>query len=169
MPADTIQRAVNYVLQSQVRDDELPPWPREQQGYYRTGPGAFKYQNESDARSSFALTAAGVTSLYHAARYDTSTIERSLDFIEDTQRLVSANWSDHYFYYYGHYYAVQAMFITGGARWDRYWKVTSRELLDSQHAEGRWLNRVGPGDLFGTAIACIVLQTPYRYLPILQR
>ena len=48
------------------------------------------------------------------------------------------------------------------------------ELLEvgteySQSSEGAWPNRVGPGPNFATAIACIVLQVPYRYLPILQR
>jgi hypothetical protein len=44
-------------------------------------------------------------------------------------------------------------------------------LLDDQEKDGRWLNprREGPGDAFGTAVACIILQIPNQYLPIFQR
>ena len=89
--------------------------------------------------------------------------------MEEMQLKVSANWRGHYFYYYGHYYAVQAMFITGGNYWSRYYKKTSRELVNDQNGNGSWSNHTGPGSNFATAVACIVLQTPFRYLPILQR
>jgi hypothetical protein len=169
VPAATIDRAVEYVLKSQVRRDPRP-FSTAPSGYYRSGPGAFKYQDTTDARSSFALTAAGVTSLYHAARYNEATLRDSLDFLESTQRLVSADhWRQHYFYFYGHYYAVQAMFITGGERWRSYYRKVSSELLADQLSDGSWRNTVGPGANFSTAVASIVLQTPYRYLPILQR
>ena len=171
VPAATIDRAVDYVNRSLVRGEPIrtrPAWLYEQ-NYYKSGPGAFRYQIENDSRSSFALTAAGITSLYHAARYDPEGLRLSLEFLADLQDRVSEYWQGHYFYYYGHYYAVQAMFITGGENWRTYWTRTSRELLDSQRPDGRWENSEGPGAAFGTAVACIVLQTPYRYLPILQR
>ncbi len=34
---------------------------------------------------------------------------------------------------------------------------------------GRWVNNVGPGDAFSTAVACMILQIPRQYLPIFQR
>jgi hypothetical protein len=170
VPASTIDRAVEYVLASLVKEgDEIDASYYYHSGYYHSEPGAFRYQNTHDSRSSFALTSAGVTSLYHAARYDQSMLRRSLKYLEDTQRMVSTNWFSHYFYYYGHYYAVQAMFITGKDYWERYWRTVSRELVARQNSDGSWDNRMGPGPNFGTAVACIVLQTPNRYLPILQR
>ena len=42
-------------------------------------------------------------------------------------------------------------------------------FLDDQDADGRWRNTTGPGDVFSTAVACIVLQVPKQYLPIFQR
>ncbi len=176
VPASTIDRAVDYVLGSLVREgDTVDIMNGYASSYYHSEPGAFKYQNTLDSRSSFALTAAGVTSLYHAARYDQATLRRSLRFLEDTQRLVSMHWYGHYFYYYGHYYAVQAMFITGKDHvtgkdyWRRYWDIVSQELIAKQRPDGSWENLTGPGPSFATAVACIVLQTPNRYLPILQR
>ncbi len=179
VPKETIQRAVDYVLASQVRDDSRSwGFPHvDEEGYYSLRRGAFRYQyQEEDAsRSSFALTAAGITSLYHAARYDTAILRESLQFLEDRMDSVSrTQYRCHYFYWYGHYYAVQAMFITGGDWWSRYWRRVSGELLETgspfaQAADGSWPNEVGPGSNFATAIALIVLQVPFRYLPILQR
>jgi hypothetical protein len=181
---DTIKHAIEYVLASQVHDD-VYPWQQGPDDYYMMGRGAFKYQYQEEgdmSRSSFALTAAGITSLYHAAEYDTRRLKDSLNFLEESMERVSRpQWRTHFFYWYGHYYAVQAMFITGNiegpdgrAYWTRYWRHISGELLEQggdfgQGADGSWPNTYGPGRNFATAIALIVLQTPYRYLPILQR
>ena len=173
VPAKTIDRAVEYVQDSLVSDARDAWFRRDPMGYYHTGVGAFQYQYYGDTRSSFALTAAGVTSMYHASRYDPPQLRDSLAFLEESQRMVTGRWQGHFFYWYGHYYASQAMFLTGRYDghdwWQGYWDRISRELLRSQQEDGRWLNPDGPGDVFGTAIACIVLQTPNQYLPILQR
>ena len=42
------------------------------------------------------------------------------------------------------------------------------ELLAGQETDGRWLDS-GFSDDYGTAMACLVLQTPLNYLPIIQR
>ncbi|MSR46154.1 MAG: prenyltransferase [Planctomycetes bacterium] len=181
VPAETINRAVDYVEQSRVVDESaysdfsyMQP-----EGYYALGTGAFRYQyqDEDMSRSSFALTAAGITSLYHAAKYDSDTpqMKASLEFLTAQMRRVSSSdWRCHFFYWYGHYYAAQAMFITGDPWWKSYWRTISGELLEtgtqfSQGKDGAWPNPVGPGRNFSTAVACIVLQVPFRYLPILQR
>ena len=184
VPADRIDRAVRYVLASKVDDDNnarMWGFPHvDEDGYYALGRGAFRYQFQEDdtSRSSFALTAAGITSLYHAAQYETNTLRDSLRFLEDRMDSVSrAPWRCHYFYWYGHYYACQAMFITGDEWWRRYWRRVGEdngELLESgtpysQAPDGSWPNDVGPGKNFATAVALIVLQVPFRYLPILQR
>ena len=43
------------------------------------------------------------------------------------------------------------------------------ELLGTQQDNGSWKNTVGPGSVFATAVASIILQIPYQYLPIFQR
>jgi hypothetical protein len=45
----------------------------------------------------------------------------------------------------------------------------SRTLLNMQDEHGVWPNRIGPGKVFGTAMACLILQIPKEYLPIFQR
>ena len=42
-------------------------------------------------------------------------------------------------------------------------------LLDIQRPDGTWPNDVGPGEEFSTAMACLILEIPYSFLPIFQR
>ena len=155
VPRSTIDRAVEYVKQSA----------------YTTGPyrGGFKYQRRNDhpTRTSFALTAAGITTLHNAGVYSDKLIEEGLDYLKNEFHSMS-DMSNHYFYFYGHYYAVQAMYIAGGHYWDWYWPRIQSELVREQDPEtGAWRNNVSPA--FGTAVATLILQIPNQYLPIFQR
>jgi hypothetical protein len=38
-----------------------------------------------------------------------------------------------------------------------------------QQPDGSWRNDVGPGPALGTAMAVLILEIPYRLLPIFQR
>ena len=53
--------------------------------------------------------------------------------------------------------------------WEPYFEEVRAELLAMQNPDGSWPNRVGPGAHFGTAMAVLILEIPYRYLPIFQR
>ncbi|MCB9831312.1 MAG: prenyltransferase [Planctomycetes bacterium] len=141
--------------------------------------GAFKYQiDQPETRVSFALTAAGLASLIHAGYYDDDMIKPGIRWlkqrISELRRYQHENYPT-YFYWYGHYYAAQVMFIAGDESRDRelwdgfYWPRIRDELLQNQQPNGSWRNYPGPGDSFSTAIACIILQIPYQYLPIFQR
>ena len=45
-----------------------------------------------------------------------------------------------------------------------------RELLIRyQRADGSWPNETGPGAAFSTAMACLILEIPYDFLPIFHR
>jgi hypothetical protein len=74
---------------------------------------------------------------------------------------------DEAYYFYGHYYAAQAMWHAGGERWTAWYPAIRDELLARQREDGSWMDPVCPE--YGTAMASIVLQTPNNYLPILQR
>lgn len=169
VPYTTIKNAQNYVYRSAVRANERAF--RGGRGYNPLGDdgGSFRYQLRPNARATFPLTAAGVTTLYAAGEYDSPIIRDALDFMD--RQLVAFNDANegHYFFYYGHYYAVQAYYITGGNKWRRYFQEVKRRLLDSQRRDGSWSNPTGPGDVFATAVATLVLQIPYQYLPIFQR
>lgn len=167
VPKSTIDRAVAYVQASYVSETDMFDnyMPDE---YYFLRPGSFKYQQLDSTRSSFALTAAGITSLFNAGVYSSETMRESLDVLWDSYKLVQDR-THHYFFWYGNYYAVQAFFTAGEPYWSRYYETIRSDLLAVQAADGCWKNTEGPGDAFATAVASIILQVPYKYLPILQR
>jgi hypothetical protein len=71
-------------------------------------------------------------------------------------------------FYYGHYYAVQAMWIKGGRYWREWFPAIRDELLRRRRPDGSWYDgRICPH--YCTAMACIILQVPNNYLPIFQR
>ena len=70
-------------------------------------------------------------------------------------------------YFYGHYYGTQAMFAAGGDFWKEWYPFIRDELLGLQTADGSWSD--GICRHYSTAMACIILQVPNNYLPILQR
>ena len=42
-------------------------------------------------------------------------------------------------------------------------------LLKRQRTDGSWVNSIGPGEAFSTAMACLILEIPYDFLPIFHR
>ena len=145
VPKTTIDRAIQYVKDSQNPD------------------GGFRYMLESGS-SAFARSAAGVAALQYAGEYDTEEIERGIEYLLGFQPGKGQNTS-HYFY--GHYYAGQAMFLHGGKAWKTWWPAVRDEFLGRQAAEGYWRGQAGRE--YGTAMALIVLQIPNRLLPIFQK
>jgi hypothetical protein len=163
----TIDRAYDYVVRS-----------AETSGPER---GGFHYQEKERTRTSFALTAAGVATLHHTGVYDHDLVRAGEAYLRREFEGFHRRYAGHFFYWYGHYYAAQ-VFFTGSDPSDPsrdgwgsfYWPGIRRQLLGLMQASPRdatahWRNTVGPGDVFSTAVAAIILQIPYQYLPIFQR
>ena len=149
VPRETIDRSIEYVRACQNPD------------------GGFRYMRaEGPPASGFARTAAGVVALVNAGLYDSPEVARGLEYLAATPP-GKANASDETYYFYGHYYAVQAMWHAGDPRWHGWYPAIRDQLLARQRADGTWADSVGAE--YGTAMACIILQTPNNYLPILQR
>jgi hypothetical protein len=79
------------------------------------------------------------------------------------------------YYYYGHYYATQAMWQAGSDIWERWYPAIRDELVDQQKTTvvdrktlNYWVD-LTVCDEYGTAMALLVLQMPNNYLPIFQR
>ena len=84
-----------------------------------------------------------------------------------------------YFYYF-HYYAVQANYQAGGKYWNA-WHPRVRELLlAKQNADGSWdappgstyesnAGLVGPNRIYSSAMASLVLEIYMHFLPAYQR
>ncbi|MCK5941291.1 MAG: prenyltransferase, partial [Planctomycetes bacterium] len=160
VPTGTIERAMDYVGRSRV------PSGYDRGLYYYKIHGRGQYQKSRE----YAINAAAMTALASAGVHDDDLSDPVLTFLEQEYcSVASGYYRDHFYYWYGNYYAAQAFYQFGGPRLRAFYAQLARDLLDSQAADGRWRNRVGPGDEMGTAVACILLQMPRQYLPIFQR
>lgn len=140
-----IDKSIDYVRRSQNPD------------------GGFRYMLTSGG-SAFARSAAGVVTLQYAGYYDGPEVANGLAYLE---RYLPPDEHTVGHFYYGHYYAAQAMFFAGGAHWRNWWPVVRQELLTRQTPEGFWQGQAGTE--YGTAMALIILQMPNRLLPIFQK
>ena len=147
VPNQTVDRCIDYVRKSQNSD------------------GGFRYML-SGGPSDFPRSAAGVVALFSAGVYEGDAIKRGLvylsRFVPRRRRFVRTS---HYFY--GHYYAVQAMWHAGDAAWDAWYPAIRDELQGMQKPDGSWADAICSE--YATAMACIILQMPNNNLPIFQR
>lgn len=140
-----IDNAIAYVKQSQNPD------------------GGFRYMLQSGG-SAFARSAAGVAALQYSGEYRSEEIARGMEYL---LKFVPPQEQTVGHYFYGHYYAAQAMYIAGDSYWQRWWPAVRAELLEQQQPEGYWRGQAG--DEYGTAMALIILEMPNRLLPIFQK
>jgi squalene cyclase len=149
VPKSTVDHCIEYVRRSQNPD------------------GGFMYQLRTGTPSIWPRSAAGIVALYSAGQYDDPSIQRGLQYL--IGHLPRGEVFRHEaFYFYGHYYAVQAMWHAGGNYWRQWYPAIRDELLNRQTHEGSWQDLTVNNE-YGTAMACIVLQMPNNYLPIFER
>ena len=112
--------------------------------------------------------AAAIATLYNAGQYDSPIATDCLKYVWGQFR-AQEGWNKgggHTFY--AHLYAAQGFYMAGDEYWDAYFPATRDQLLAMQGGDGSW-NGDGIGAVYGTAIAAIILQLPFKYLPIFQR
>lgn len=129
--------------------------------------GSFQYMLRG-GRVSLALTAAGVVSLYSAGIYEGDKVEKALKWLIDRKPAGrgSSNVSPMN-YYYAHYYAVQAMWhaqMKHPDYWNAWYPAIRDELLGKARS-GVWDDQRVCQE-FATAMACIILQIPYNFVPV---
>jgi hypothetical protein len=147
VPNETIERSIDYVKRCQNAD------------------GGFRYQLPG-GESAFPRSAAGVVALYSAGIYEGREIERGLIYIDQFLPRAGEFGQDSHFFY-GHYYAAQAMWLAGGERWELWYPAIRDLLIARQQPDGSWADPICFE--YGTAMACIVLQMPDNSVPIFQR
>lgn len=144
---DVIDKAIQYVRSLQNDD------------------GGFSYMT-SRGGSAFPRSAAGVAALYYAGVFDGPELINGLRYIQPY--LPGQNAPDYVrdnHYYYGHYYAAQAMFLAGGDWWGNWFPAVRDSIIAEQNkARGCWSREVSED--YSTAMALIILQMPNRYLPV---
>ncbi|MBI1830504.1 MAG: terpene cyclase/mutase family protein [Planctomycetes bacterium] len=147
VPKETVEACIRYVKQSQNPD------------------GGFRYMLTGGA-SAFPRSAAGVVALYSAAVYDSKEVDAGISYLK--QYMPEIKFGPRFsHYFYGHYYAAQAMWIRGGDDWNQWYPAIRDELVSKRSQQGSWSDSIG-GE-YGTAMALIILQMPNNYLPIFQR
>jgi len=146
VPKESIDKAVEYIRNCANPD------------------GSFRYMPQQQGMS-IALTGAAVTALYGTGDYHSKVLLAGVDYLRSYARL---DFRRTHYYYYAHYYGVQAMFQAGGRNWRVWFPKIRDDLVGRQRADGSWKgDEVGP--VYGTGMALIILQVPARYLPIFQR
>ena len=151
VPRGTIEEAVRYI------DRCVTP------------EGGIRYSLRSGGGARLPISCAAVATLYNAGRYDAPVANRCLEYIWQHFKGQSGWNKTGGHDYYSHLYAAQAFYMAGDKYWDEYFPATRDQLLAMQdRSDGSWTGD-GIGKTYGTAIALIILQLPYKYMPVYQR
>ncbi len=152
VPKTTVDKCVEYIKGCQQPD------------------GGFCYiKGQGFAGSAFARSAAAMVGLFSAGIYDGKEIDRGLQYLVRflPGRRVNAAEARPEHYFYGHYYAALALWTAGGNYWAEWFPAIRDELLARLRNGGSWTDWHGAS--YATAMACIILQLPNNYLPIMQK
>lgn len=148
VPKKVIDRALAYVKRCQRKFE-----------------GGFGYQPGGQPR--FSSSAAGLMSLLMCGERDSKAVERALGYIK---RLPDDKFEKTQWYFYGHYYGIQAMYQAGEAHYQDWYPQIRDALLAKQQDDGRWdVSGEGADPCYGTSMAILIIGVPYRFLPIYQR
>jgi hypothetical protein len=148
VPAETIRKAIAYVKSCQDKSS-----------------GGFGYQRGGGGVK-FSSTAAGLMSLLMAGERKGDPIDRSLAYLLQQP---DSKFDNTQFYFYAHYYAIQAMYQLGEERYQAWSPKIQNALLAKQGKDGSWRGGEESHPAYGTSMAILILGVPYRFLPIYQR
>jgi len=155
VPKVVINKAVAYLKHCQQAD------------------GGICYSSRSRGSSRPPISAAAIACFYAAGVYDRQAggkgpeAEMVEKLVKYCKSKINTTGGGHYFYM--HFYLAQAYYQRGGKDWkDYYPKIRDRMLATQNKLDGSW-NGDSVGTTYGTALASIILQLPYGYLPICQR
>jgi hypothetical protein len=155
VPKSTVDACVQYIKDCQLED------------------GGFCYiRGQRVSGSLFPRSAAAVVGLYSAGIYDGKEIDRGLKYLMQYvpgKRVVYRDPRNEQYHFYAHYYAALAMWTAGGNYWAEWFPAIRDDLLArARGGAGGWTDFAN-GSAYATAMACIILQLPNNYLPILQK
>ena len=135
----------------------------------KTPEGGIRYSLSSGDGAHLPISAAAIATLYNAGQYDSKLADSCLAYVSKQFAIYKNSFEKgggHSFY--TNLYAAQAFYQAGDKYWDNYFPSARDQLIKMQAKDGSW-----PGDfvgpVYGTSIALVILQLPYKYLPIYQR
>ncbi|MDP6957636.1 MAG: terpene cyclase/mutase family protein [Planctomycetota bacterium] len=139
------------------------------------GSGLTRYSLTSGGHTSFALTAAGMSSMNFLGDYNNPKVKKGLDYLLRSLPGKGKNMSNMGawggWYFYGNYYATLAMYqAKEDSYWEKWYPAIREDLIRTQASNGSWTTAESStyGAAFGTGFALQILQVPNRYLPIYQ-
>jgi hypothetical protein len=156
VPETAIKKAIAY-----VRGKANPGGG----GYGYNGPGAGPQ-----------TSAAGCLSLQLLGAYNDPQIPRTLDYLVASIRPENWKGCGASYYYYFHYYAIQAFYQHGGKHWNEWHPKIREALLTHQNKDGSWdapdgaeVSIDAATKTYTTALATLVLNIYQHFLPAYQR
>jgi hypothetical protein len=152
VPKSAVDRCVEYVRACQNTD------------------GGFRYFKQGGF-SQFPRSAAAIAALYSAGIYEDKAIDRGLRYIAQFRPTGGGLFRrEEQNYLYGHYYAAQVMWTAAGRWWADWFPAIRDDLIARSRfrGDGAWVEPMVGSD-YATAMACVILQIPNNYLPILQK
>ena len=160
VPPSTIARAVAYLKHCQMDD------------------GGICYSARSRSSSRPAISAAAIACFYAAGIYDrraggaageeSKMVAKLVDYVKSKVKVGAGSSGMWGHYFYTHMYLAEAFYSRGGKDWKEYYPDIRKRMLALQSPDGSW-NGDSVGTTYGTAIATLILQLPYGYLPIVER
>ncbi|NRA48887.1 MAG: terpene cyclase/mutase family protein [Phaeodactylibacter sp.] len=147
VPKETIDRVVGY-LKDQVWNEKT---------------GGFGYQGSGG--STLACTAGGAYAAQLCGKRDAEWVQASIRYLENSPKVF--NRKEIGYYYYAHYYAIQAMVQAGDKHYAKWYPKIRDALTSLQKPNGSWENEKKPYP-HTTPMAIIILGTPHRYIPVYQ-
>jgi len=151
VPNETIARVVKYLETAQDATT-----------------GGFAYTPRGNKNVTPACTAGGAYIAQLAGQRDTEMVNAALRHLKQQSPGIITGGTR--YYYYTHYYAIQAMVQAGDEEYAKWYPLIRDALISRQNAKGGWDkgSRQG-GSSYTTPMAIIILATPHRYIPIYQR
>ena len=144
VPNETIKKVVSYL-----------------EGAWNAKTGGFTYPaNGSGGNPTIACTAGGTYAAQLAGQRDSEMVAAALRYLEKQAPGIFTGGG---YYYYAHYYAIQAMVQAGDEQYASWYPRIRDALISKQLPNGSW------GSSYETPMAIIILATPHRYIPIYQR
>ncbi|MEJ6571250.1 MAG: terpene cyclase/mutase family protein [Akkermansiaceae bacterium] len=157
VPDETIDRGVAYLKSCQSKET-----------------GAFAY-SPGNTRNSIPCSAAAAYVLHLCGQRDSEMLEAGMDYLRS---LPDDIFKTKNYYYYMHYYAMQAMVQDSDDSYAVWYPKVRDSMLERQDkgtakkggkpSGGSWTGGAG-GRAQSTAMSILTLGTPYRFLPIYQR
>ncbi len=148
VPTETIDRVVGY-LRDQVWNEQT---------------GGFGYQGNTG--TTLACTAGGAYAAQLCGMRETEWVQASIRQLENSPKIF--NQEELGYYFYTHYYAIQAMVQAGEEHYSKWYPQIRDALISIQQPDGSWREGKSKSYPHPTPMAIIILGTPHRYIPIYQ-